>query len=92
MAVADAYDLVLSVEVRDLVYITRSLGLAEHLHDLFVCGIAGVLLGLDEVLCHVAYRDAPVVLDLSAAFTSDALLSSAGAYIEAVFVVFAEPV
>ena len=92
VAVADAYDLVLSVEVRDLVYITRSLGLAEHLHDLLVCGVAGILVSLYEVLCHVAYRDAPVILDLAAAFASDALLSSAGAHVKAVFVVFAEPV
>ena len=92
MAVADADDLVLAVEVCDLVYISRLFGFLKDFHDLFISSVIRVLMGLYKVLSHIADCDTPVILDLAAAFASDPLLPSAGAYIDAELVILLQPV
>ena len=66
VAVADGKNLVLAVDVRDLVHKAVVLGLLQNLHDLIV-GHVMALVGLDEVVGHVAHADAPVVGVVAAA-------------------------
>ena len=73
-------------------YVACLLCFEQHFHDLIVSSVTGIFVGLYKILSHIAYSDAPVVFDLAAAFASDSLLSSAGAYIQAVFIVFFQPV
>ena len=76
-AVADAEDLVFTVNVGDLVDIAAVLGLLENLHRLFVGDVAAVV-GLAAVVGEVADADAPVGLNVAGAFAEDALLLPAG--------------
>ena len=66
VAVADGKNLVLAVDVRDLVHKAVVLGLLQDLHDLTV-GHIMPLVGLDEVVGHIAHADAPVVGVVAAA-------------------------
>ena len=77
--VADAEDLVLAVDIRDLVDIAAVLGLLEDLHGLFISDVAAVV-RLAAVVSEVADADAPLAFHVAGALTADALLLAAGAH------------
>ena len=78
-AVADAEDLVLTVDIRDLVDIAAVLGLLEDLHGLFIGDVAAVV-RLAAVVGEVANADAPLAFHVAGALAADALLLAAGAH------------
>ena len=78
-AVADAEDLVLAVDVRDLVDIAAILCLLEDLHGLFISDVAAVV-RLAAVVSEVTDADAPLAFYIAGALAADALLLAAGAH------------
>ena len=90
--VADADDLVFTVQVGDLVDIALFLGAFQDLHDLIVGDVAGILVGLHQVFRHVADSQAHIAFDIADAFAAHGLLSPAGTYIDAEFIVLFQPV
>ena len=78
-AVADAEDLVLAVDVRDLVDIAAILGLLEDLHRLFI-GDVVAMVRLTAVVSEVTNADAPLAFHIAGALAADALLLAAGAH------------
>ena len=66
IAVADGKNLVLAVNVGDLVHKAVVLGLLQDLHY-FVVGDIVALVGLHQIIRHVAHADAPVVRVVAAA-------------------------
>ena len=77
-AVAQAEDLVFTVDVRDLVDVAALLRLLQDLHGLFV-GDVMAHPGLAAVVGKVADADAPVRFDIAGTLSADALLLAAGA-------------
>ena len=77
--IADAEDLVLAVDVRDLVDIAAILGLLEDLHGLFIGDVAAVV-RLTAVVGEVTNADAPLAFHIAGALAADALLLAAGAH------------
>ena len=92
VAVADGKNLVLAVDVRDLVHKAVVLGLLQDLHDLIV-GHVMPLVGLDEVVGHIAHADAPVVGVVAAALAHGGAGHTAAARTGSILaVVFFQPV
>lgn len=77
-AVADTEDLILTVNVRDLMYKAVVLGALQDLHDFFARCRTG-LVGLDGVGHHVADGDAHILFQMAAAFAADPAGTAAGA-------------
>ena len=77
--IADAEDLVLTVDVRDLVDIAAVLGLLENLHGLLIGDVAAVV-RLTAVVGEVTDADAPLAFHVAGALAADALLLAAGAH------------
>ncbi len=64
----------------------------ENLHYLVIGSITGILVGLHQVLRHVADSQAHIVLDIANALSAHCLLAAAGTYIHCVLVIFCQPV
>ena len=79
VAVADAEDLLLAVDVGDLVDEAVVLGLLEDLHHLVIGDVLAPL-GLYDIVGHIAHADAPVLHIVAAALAQLGAAGAAGAH------------
>ena len=92
VAVADAKDLLLAVDIGNLVDEAVVLGLFEDLHHLFIGDVLAPL-GLHDIVGHVAHTDAPVLHIVAAALAQLGAAGAAGAHALGVLaLVLMEPV
>ena len=91
-AVAQAEDLVLTVNVGDLVDVAFLLGFMEDVQSFFVCDVVSHT-GLAAVVSEIADTDAPVLFDVTGTLAADPLLLPAGTDADAdMAFVFLQPV
>ena len=91
VAVADAKDLALAVDVRDLVHVAVLLGVQQDVDDLVV-GDVVALAGLDAIVCQVAHANAPVLRVAAGVVGAGALRERARARAHREVVVLLQPV